>query len=585
MIGTIGKLGTVSKIAIAQGSRARVPIYVYSPRELFAANEPGAWYDPSDLTTLFQDSAGTTPVTAAGQVVGLVLDKSMGLVLGAELAANGNFNGSTGWTLGSGHTISNNQLNIAAAVTTTSSGSTVGGLFTPGRTYRITYKVSNYTKGSVRVVVGASGGVIRTSNGTFTEYLLATTTSGVITVQNIGDTSLTIDIISARELPGNHATQATAASRPILAREPVGGRRNLLTYTEEFQNAAWNKTNITVGADAIAAPNGSITADKIEATASAVTVIARTVSVAATSATASIYVKKGSAAGDANKFGIRNSTTANNLLQFTFNYDTGAISYTTGSSGAIATDVGNGWWRLTFTVSSGITSGDSLTFWFGFWGSSETAGEFAYTWGAQLETGSTATAYQCVTSSSDVTEAGKPNLWYLLFDGTDDFLVTPTITPGTDKVQVFAGVRKLSDAVAGIVVETSPSATANNGGLYIVAPNSNAPTYGFASRGTSLGSAVSAGFSSPITNVLTGIGDIAADVSILRVNGAQVASAATNQGTGNYLAYPLYIGRRGGTMLPFNGRIYQMLVRFGANLSADQISQTETWVNSKTGAY
>ena len=37
---------------------------------LFALAEPGVWYDPSDLTTLFQDAAGTTPVTAAGQPVG-----------------------------------------------------------------------------------------------------------------------------------------------------------------------------------------------------------------------------------------------------------------------------------------------------------------------------------------------------------------------------------------------------------------------------------------------------------------------------------------------------------------------------------
>lgn len=43
---------------------------------LFAASEPGVWYDPSDITTLFQDSAGTTPVTAAGQPVGRMLDKS-----------------------------------------------------------------------------------------------------------------------------------------------------------------------------------------------------------------------------------------------------------------------------------------------------------------------------------------------------------------------------------------------------------------------------------------------------------------------------------------------------------------------------
>jgi lysophospholipase L1-like esterase len=45
-------------------------------RKLFAAGQPGAWYDPSDFTTLFQDSGGTTPVTAVGQPVGKMLDKS-----------------------------------------------------------------------------------------------------------------------------------------------------------------------------------------------------------------------------------------------------------------------------------------------------------------------------------------------------------------------------------------------------------------------------------------------------------------------------------------------------------------------------
>lgn len=45
----------------------------WSPADLVSL---GAWYDPSDLTTMFQDAAGTTPVTAAGQPVGLILDKS-----------------------------------------------------------------------------------------------------------------------------------------------------------------------------------------------------------------------------------------------------------------------------------------------------------------------------------------------------------------------------------------------------------------------------------------------------------------------------------------------------------------------------
>ena len=36
----------------------------------------GAWFDPEDISTMFQDSAGTTPVTALEQPVGRWLDKS-----------------------------------------------------------------------------------------------------------------------------------------------------------------------------------------------------------------------------------------------------------------------------------------------------------------------------------------------------------------------------------------------------------------------------------------------------------------------------------------------------------------------------
>jgi len=41
-----------------------------------ASLSPAAWYDPSDLSTLFQDTAGTTPVTTAGQSVARINDKS-----------------------------------------------------------------------------------------------------------------------------------------------------------------------------------------------------------------------------------------------------------------------------------------------------------------------------------------------------------------------------------------------------------------------------------------------------------------------------------------------------------------------------
>ena len=54
---------------------------------LFAAAEKGAWFDAGDLSTLFQDVAGTIPVTAVGQFVGKWLDKS-GNAKHAVAAAN-----------------------------------------------------------------------------------------------------------------------------------------------------------------------------------------------------------------------------------------------------------------------------------------------------------------------------------------------------------------------------------------------------------------------------------------------------------------------------------------------------------------
>lgn len=48
----------------------------FTPLANFASGERGGWWDPSDLTTMFQDSAGTTAVTGTGQSVGKILDKS-----------------------------------------------------------------------------------------------------------------------------------------------------------------------------------------------------------------------------------------------------------------------------------------------------------------------------------------------------------------------------------------------------------------------------------------------------------------------------------------------------------------------------
>ena len=47
----------------------------FAPTALFGASEAGVWYDPSDLSSMFQDSAGTTPA-AVDSPVGRINDKS-----------------------------------------------------------------------------------------------------------------------------------------------------------------------------------------------------------------------------------------------------------------------------------------------------------------------------------------------------------------------------------------------------------------------------------------------------------------------------------------------------------------------------
>ena len=85
----------------------------------------------------------------------------------------------------------------------------------------------------------------------------------------------------------------------------------------------------------------------------------------------------------------------------------------------------------------------------------------------------------------------------------------------------------------------------------------------------------------PTTRVLTGVGDIPADLAGLRVNGGAQVNYSADQGTGNFGNYPLYIGRRGGTALPFNGRDYGILV-VGKLANATAIATTEMWLANKT---
>lgn len=170
--------------------------------------------------------------------------------------------------------------------------------------------------------------------------------------------------------------------------------------------------------------------------------------------------------------------------------------------------------------------------------------------------------YQRVTSATDYDEAGFP--CFAEADGLDDWLETAAIDlTGTDAVTVLAGVMKTSDGAYLTVLESSALWTGLNGTITLSTGATSG--YAFGSRGT-ISSPVQVGApAAPAKSLLTGIGKIGNDTSILRVNGVQVASATVDQGTGNYGAHKFYFMRRAGTSNPFKGRFY------GATLIGKQV--------------
>jgi hypothetical protein len=247
--------------------------------------------------------------------------------------------------------------------------------------------------------------------------------------------------------------------------------------------------------------------------------------------------------------------------------------------------VGSGWWRciVTLTIAAASTMNlslldDATPVRLPTYTGDGTSGIFI--WGAQLELGSTATPYQRVTTIYDVTEAGVPSCSYLFFDGGSDSMATGSIDfTATDKMTVWAGVRKNSSALS-VLAELSVDADVNNGTFHAY---SETNLYAFRSRGTgtSQASYTNASVAPPFSSVFTGIGDISGDIAELRLNGTQVATSASNQGTGNFGSYPLYIGARAGTGRFLNGEVFGLIVRGAASTTA-QITATEAWLAPKT---
>jgi len=234
----------------------------------------------------------------------------------------------------------------------------------------------------------------------------------------------------------NGLIQAAASGVPRFDHNPATGeslgllveeaRTNLVVYSEQFDNAAWNKSNVTVTANAATAPDGTTTADKaVVDTGNISWYMIQTLGTSPSPASCTVFAKAAGwdyvSVGRGFVFGSGDYAI--------FDLQTGVVSRAptyTGSSASIVS-VGNGWYRCTLVspqtenrfhvTPQGI--GSSVN------GGTPNGTSGIFLWGAQPEPGAFPTSYiptttATVTRAADVASITGTNFssWYNSNAGT-----------------------------------------------------------------------------------------------------------------------------------------------------------------------
>ncbi len=184
-------------------------------------------------------------------------------LFGSELVTNGNFDNDSDWNKGTGWTISGGTGNCDG--TGANALLYQNNIFISGKNYNINFRITSYTSGVLRL---RDNGVLLPTNytaiGNYTLNLTATQT-GFIGFQNYSSFIGSIDNISVVEVIGKSRLNydllnGKVVNCPHYLLEPAS--TNLLTYSEDFSNAFWNKLGSSV-VSGFTSPDGGLNAYKL----------------------------------------------------------------------------------------------------------------------------------------------------------------------------------------------------------------------------------------------------------------------------------------------------------------------------------
>lgn len=180
-------------------------------------------------------------------------------------------------------------------------------------------------------------------------------------------------------------------------------RTNLLTYSEQFNNAAWAQSNSTKAANVAVSPDGTTTADRIVATTASGYVFQAPSLTAGTAYTVSAFMKKDTLDIVGLCFAAAAFPSGGNFAWF--DLQNGTISSVESTITATITALPGGWYRCTATKTAGATAAANIRLQAGAgWVTGSADAWFA--WGAQLEVGAFATPYIPNATGSPLTANG-----------------------------------------------------------------------------------------------------------------------------------------------------------------------------------
>lgn len=250
---------------------------------------------------------------------------------------------------------------------------------------------------------------------------------------------------------------------PRLNLEPQ--RSNLITFSEQLDNAAWTKNQSTITANTVVSPDGYTNADALVGNGanSIHTAFQQRTATGSSIHSISVYLKQGTERY-AYLLALGRSPTVDNGDVAWFDLQLGTRPAAMGSGlSATITSVGNGWYRVTMPTSA-YASSTQIELRVGIatvpGAQINTATGFIYVWGAQLEQGTSETSYiptLAASATRSVDDATKTGITSLIGQ-TEGTLFLDFEGGANDSVNHFLG---LSDGTTGnrIVIVRSSSNT------------------------------------------------------------------------------------------------------------------------------